>query len=339
MKALAGDPAKPLISIQYLRAFAALAVLLFHACQWADVDFDIGAGGVDIFFVISGFLMWRITRDPAVTPTAFLRSRITRVVPLYWIATLALALLALAAPGLIRQLKPTAPHLVLSLLFVPHLDPDGVPFPFLPTGWTLNYEAILYLIFSAALTAPRARQLVLVLGALSVITLTGLFVRPLFPLFANPMMLEFAAGVTLARFAEHGRWPSAGMGWSLVGLGLVVFAMLRVLGIHSDIGRWVLWGAPAVLIVAGALAVEASGGLPHSAMLRRLGDASYSIYLCHWPIVAVAAKLTGGHQPWLFVPAATLAALLAGLAVHVWVEAPLIRLLRRRSPQPAFSVP
>src|SRR6202000_1252296 len=146
--------------------------------------------------------------------------------------------------------------LVLSLLFVPHLDPDGIPFPFLPTGWTLNYEAILYLIFSAALTAPRARQLVLVLGALGLITLTGLIVRPLFPLFANPMMLEFAAGVALARFAENGRWPSAGMGWSLVALGLVVFAMLRVLGIHSDIGRWILWGAPAVVIVAGSLAVE-----------------------------------------------------------------------------------
>jgi exopolysaccharide production protein ExoZ len=339
MRPLADDPARPLLSIQYLRAFAALAVVVFHACQWSDVDFDIGAGGVDVFFVISGFLMWRITQDQAVTATDFLRRRIVRVVPLYWIATITLALLALAAPGLISQLKPTAPHLALSLLFIPHLDPDGIPFPFLPPGWTLNYEAILYLIFTASLAAPRSRRLALVVGALGLITLTGLVIRPLFPLFANPMMLEFAAGVLLARFAEDGRWPSRGMGWSLIGLGLVVFAMLRVLGIHSDIGRWFLWGAPAVVIIAGALAVEASGRLPRSAILKRLGDASYAIYLCHWPIIAIAAKLAGERQPWLFVPTVTLAAMMAGLAVHVWVEAPLIRLLRRRSPQPAFSVP
>ena len=73
MKALAGDPAKPLISIQYLRAFAALAVVLFHACQWADINFDIGAGGVDVFFIISGFLMWRITDVPGAAPSAGLR--------------------------------------------------------------------------------------------------------------------------------------------------------------------------------------------------------------------------------------------------------------------------
>ncbi|HEX4182656.1 MAG TPA: acyltransferase [Caulobacteraceae bacterium] len=339
MRALAGDPARPLLSIQYLRAFAALAVVVFHACQWSDVDFDIGAGGVDVFFIISGFLMWRITQDPAVTPMSFLRRRIVRVVPLYWIATLALALLAIAAPQMIRQLRPTAPHLVLSLLFIPHLDPDGIPFPFLPPGWTLNYEAILYLIFTASLAAPRARRLALVVGVLGLITVAGLIVRSLFPLFANPMMLEFAAGVLLARFAEDGRWPSRGMGWSLIGLGLVTFAMLRVLGIHSDIGRWILWGGPAVVIVAGALAVEAAGGLPRSAILKRLGDASYSIYLCHWPIIAIAAKLAGERQLWLFVPVVTLAALAAGLAVHVGVEAPLIRLLRRRPPRPAFSVP
>jgi exopolysaccharide production protein ExoZ len=339
---------KPLASIQHLRAFAAMAVVIFHACQWCDVDFDIGAAGVDVFFIISGFLMWSITQDPKVTPASFLKSRVTRVAPLYWTVTLALAGLALAFPMLIVQVKPQPLHLLLSLLFVPHLDPVGDPFPLLPPGWTLNYEAILYLIFTLALFAPKPHRLAIVLSSLAAITFAGLMFVPLFPLFANPLMLEFFAGVVLARVASDqdrdglsGR--GVGAGWSLIALALVCLAMLRLLHIHSDIGRWYLWGVPAMLIVAGALIVEARGAWPESGALRRAGDASYAIYLCHWPIVAMAAKLADrlipGRPPLIFVPATALAALIVGLMVHKTVEAPLIRWARGVRGPAAFNVP
>lgn len=335
---------KPLLSIQYLRAFAALAVVLFHACQWADIDFDIGAGGVDLFFVISGFLMWAITQDPSATAAGFLWKRITRVVPLYWIATLALAGLVLAWPGLIPQVKSEPAHILLSLAFIPHLDPAGLPFPLLPPGWSLDYEAILYQIFALALLGPRRWRLAAILAALGLITLAGLAVHSLFPLFANPLMLEFAAGIVIARVMGatamgKSRRPSLGMGWSFIALGLTIFALLKLLGLHSDIGRWLLWGGPAVLIMIGALGVEAAGGLPRSRALKAIGDASYSIYLCHWPIIAAAAKLPGARQPWLFVPLTLATSLIVGLAVHQALEKPLIRLLRAGEPKPAFSVP
>jgi exopolysaccharide production protein ExoZ len=312
-------------------------VVVFHACQWVDIDFDIGAGGVDVFFIISGFLMWRITDVPGAAPMGFLWKRVTRVVPLYWITTLAVTALALAAPWIVPKVKPEPGHILLSLLFIPHLDPMGIPFPLLPPGWTLNYEAILYLIFTATLFAPRTWRLWLVVGALGAITIMGLFVYRLFPLFANPMMLEFAAGVVMAN--TYGARLGKAMGWSLIALGLVAFAMLRVLGIHSDIGRWVLWGVPAVMILAGALAVEAAGGMPASPTLKRLGDASYSIYLCHWPLLALIARGIGLGPAWLFVPAATIAVAAAGLIVHYAIEAPAIRLFRRRPPAPLLSVP
>jgi exopolysaccharide production protein ExoZ len=335
---------KPLLSIQYLRAFAALAVVLFHACQWVDIDFDIGAGGVDLFFVISGFLMWSITQDPQVTPGGFLWKRITRVAPLYWIATLALAALVLVWPALIPQVKAEPAHVLLSLIFIPHLDPAGVPFPLLPPGWSLDYEAILYQIFALALMGPRRWRLTAVLSALVLITMAGLVLRGLFPLFANPLMLEFAAGIVMARVMgpqvmEKGRRLSLGMGWSFIALGLTIFALLKLLGIHSDIGRWLLWGGPAVLIMAGALGVEAAGGLPRSRALKQLGDASYSIYLCHWPIIAVTAKLAGMHHPWWFIPVTVVASLAAGLLTREALEKPLIRLLRAGDPKPVFSVP
>ena len=328
---------KPLLSIQYLRAFAALSVALFHACQWADIDFDIAAGGVDIFFVISGFLMWAVTQNPSLTPASFLWRRIVRVVPLYWAATLALAALAFAAPALLPQVKLNPAHLGLSLLFIPHLDPAGLPFPFLPPGWTLNYEAILYLIFTASLFLPRRLRLGVVLSSLIGITILGLLVVPLFPLFANPMMLEFAAGVVLAKLMGDGRRPSAAMGWVFIALGLTAFAALKILAIHSDIGRWFLWGAPAVLIVAGAIGVEAGGALPRSEGLKRAGDASYSIYLCHWPIIALAGKLVGAGNPWLFIPLTVAASLGAGLVVRQTVEKPLIQLLRGGEARPVLT--
>jgi len=340
---------KPLLSIQYLRAFAALAVVLFHACQWADVDFDIGAGGVDLFFVISGFLMWAITQDPQVTPAGFLWRRITRVAPLYWVATLVLAAMALAWSRLIPQVKVEPAHVLLSLAFIPHLDPAGLPFPLLPPGWSLDYEAILYQIFALALMGPRRWRFAAVLSALGLITLTGLVFRSLFPLFANPLMLEFAAGIVMARvmapqvggpqLIEKGRRPSFGMSWSFIALGLTIFALLKLLGIHSDIGRWLLWGGPAVLIMAGALGVEGAGGLPRSRALKKIGDASYSIYLCHWPIIAVIAKLAGAHHPWWLIPVVVGASLAAGLAARQVLEKPLIRLLRAGDPKPVFSVP
>jgi exopolysaccharide production protein ExoZ len=331
---------KPLLSIQYLRAFAALAVVVFHACQWADIDFDIGAGGVDVFFVISGFLMWTITQDPSVTPAGFLWRRITRVAPLYWAATLALAALALAAPALIPQIKPEPIHLLLSLLFIPHLDPAGLPFPLLPPGWSLDYEAILYLIFALSLLVRRRWRHGLVLSFLAAIGLLGVLVHPLFPLFANPMMLEFAAGIVLAKMTAEGRRASLGMSWSFIALGLTIFAVLPPLNIHSDIGRWILWGGPAVLITTGAIGLEAGGGLPCSPALKRLGDASYSIYLCHWPIITAAFKLMPKAQPWLFIPLTVAASLLAGLVVRRAVEEPMIGLARRRArPRTALSVP
>ena len=330
---------KPFLSIQYLRAFAALAVVVFHACQWVDIDFDIGAGGVDVFFIISGFLMWRITDVPGAAPRGFLWKRVTRVVPLYWIATAAVTGLALAAPWIVPKVKPEPGHILLSLLFIPHLDPMGIPFPLLPPGWTLNYEAILYLIFTTALFLPRAWRFGVVIGALFAITISGLFAYHLFPLFANPMMLEFAAGVAMAKAYGEGPQLSPGTGWSLIALGLVCFAMLKLLGIHSDIGRWVLWGIPATMMVTGALAIETAGRLPRSKALERLGDASYAIYLCHWPLLALIARGIGIGPAWLFVPATTIAAAAAGLAVHYLVERPAIRFFRRRTPAPALSVP
>lgn len=320
---------KPLRSIQYLRAFAALSVAAYHAMQWRDEGFDVGRAGVDVFFVISGVIMWRITSGREVAPRAFLWRRVTRVAPLYWIATLLVAAIAAVWPGFLPQVLPGWRHLILSLAFIPHFDPRGRPFPTLPPGWSLIYEAVFYLVFAAALAGPRAWRGRVVVGALFALVAMGVVLKdPVYELGANPLLWQFAAGLGLGVALEHRALPSRPWGWAMIGAALVAWAAIQSSGVFVELWRPFFWGVPATLLVAGALALEAHGPVGDWPTLRRLGDASYAIYLFHLPAIALVAHTLGYGQPWLFLPASLAAAAGAGLAVHIGVEKPLLRRLR-----------
>ncbi len=324
---------KTLLSIQYLRGGAALAVVLYHALQWESGGFEVGRAGVDVFFVISGVIMWSITADGAARPGAFLWRRATRVAPLYWLATLAVAALAVVWPRFLPEVLPDWRHLALSLAFIPHFDPRGRPFPLLPPGWTLTYEAAFYLVFAAALLVPKRRRATAITGALFTIVAAGFLLSdPAYVLGANPMLLEFAAGVWLGKLLESGRLPGPRWGFTLAALGVCAYTALEITGFINELWRPLLWGVPAVAIVAGALCLEGRGGVFRSGALKTalktLGDASYAIYLVHLPATALIAHTLGYGRPALFVPAAFAASIAAGLICRAWVEKPLIGLLR-----------
>lgn len=330
---------KALRSIQYLRAAAAMGVVAFHACQWGGGAFNVGRAGVDVFFVISGVIMWRITAARETTPAMFLWRRISRVVPLYWLITLVTAATVALWPALLPNVYPRWGHLLLSLAFIPHLDPRGLPFPLLPPGWTLEYEAVFYVVFAAALTAPRRRQAAIVCAALFAIVAAGVILDdPVYILGANPLMWEFAAGIAVANLAEEGALPGRRGGWLLMAAGLAGLTIPAMFGAFSELGRPFIWGVPAALIVAGALAVERDGGAPRGPAVSRLGDASYALYLVHLPVQAIVAHTLGAANAWLFVPVALAASIGAGLACHRWIETPLIRLVRSAgTPPPALQ--
>src|SRR5689334_16532037 len=145
-------------SIQWLRGIAALMVVAFHTNTLAlhpsaRMDFlAIGETGVDLFFVISGFIMTITTVDKR-APGEFLRRRIIRVVPLYWMITLSYAALAVMAPTLFRSASPDFLHTLGSLAFVPQFHPlfPSAIWPVVIPGWSLNYEMFFYGIFALAL--------------------------------------------------------------------------------------------------------------------------------------------------------------------------------------------
>jgi len=302
-------------------------VAVFHAFQWLDDQFWIGAAGVDVFFVISGFIIWTIAARGEAAPGTFLWRRLTRVAPAYWLITLALAAAATADPLFLPQISVSSRHLILSLAFIQHTDPNGLAFPVLPAGWTLNYEAIFYVTFAAVLFAPAPPRFALLAAALGVVCLFGWLDPPAYGLAANPMLLEFVAGAWLGRRYALGRLPRSRAGPALVALGLGAFAAMFLAGFRSELWRPLLWGAPAALIVGGAAASE-GGRFKAPAALVELGDASYAIYLCHMPAVAIVAHGLGVHPAWLFVTAALAASIAAGFLFHLAAEKPLIAAAR-----------
>lgn len=321
-------------SIQYLRGFAAFGVLLFHAADRAGAAFGVGAAGVDVFFVISGFIMWVVTCRKTPSPGDFLIRRVQRIVPLYWGLTLAVAVAAITIPGAFPAMRPTIGHIVQSLLFVPHLDETGLIAPLIVPGWTLNYEMFFYLLFAATLLAPaktRPWLLSLALLGLSALRPLGDTDNPLWATYTNPLLLEFGAGVWLGKAWSEGWLPSRPIGFALMALGLVGFAAVTLAGVDVDQARILFWGLPALSLVTGAVSLEKAGPLPHWWPLRLLGDASYSVYLVHGLAISAAVRALeklGVGSPTVTFAVSVATGVAAGVVAYELAEKPLMKLFR-----------
>ncbi len=331
-------------SIQALRGVAAILVTLFHAASHFDkseATFRVGNAGVDIFFVISGFVMWSAVARRSMTPETFLRHRFIRLVPLYAIFTLALLGGWVLAPSAFPHMRPpTAEHVLLSLAFIPHVDPDGRIFPLLAQGWTLNFEMFFYLLFALALMAPRRGRLMLLAASLLALPLLGLGVSPAQihaapPLgLLSPLLVEFLGGVLVAQALRNGWRPGAVLCWASIAAGALALAVPPNPAAADDAARLLLFGGPALLIVAGAVGLEAGSekfSVGRAPML--LGAASYSLYLSHTFTLSIMGKIWDklwphAGAPWLFTTAATAASVAAGVAAYLLLERPLLQWMR-----------
>ncbi|WP_275789050.1 acyltransferase family protein [Pararhizobium gei] len=324
---------KTIYGIQYLRAFAALAVVVFHAAEKTGHHFAIGAAGVDVFFVISGFIMWVISDRRPLTPLAFLVERIRRIGPVYWLATLVMVAGGLA--GLFPNLVVTVQHLAASLLFIPARSPsNGEIWPVLVQGWTLNFEIFFYLVFALSLTLPRRFRLATVAAFFVLLVLAGgLFEtgNALFLTYTRPIMLEFVAGMLIGQLWLTGRVPGPRTGMLLVAAALAGFAGLEIFKLPFDAFKC---GPLAIALVSGILALEAAGKVGRWRPLAFLGDASYSVYIWHTFAISVLVKfgMAAGIGSGILFPAAVVAGVIAGSIAYVGLERPLTQLLRSNRP-------
>jgi exopolysaccharide production protein ExoZ len=333
--------------VQILRLVAAMLVVVMHATQavsvyitgqgrgnyWAN-----GSAGVDIFFVISGFVMAMSTRTSFTTSAArlqaawiFMKRRILRIAPLYWFYTLLKVALLLALPGLAVRSSLETGHLAASLLFIPSASPWGLIEPTLPVGWTLNFEMLFYAVFALAIAwgAPRIRFCLLVFLTVFV---AGRAVPTSAPLafYAQPIVFEFLLGVCIAHTLLHYRPVPPAAGLLAISAGLVL-----MFGIAWDVSanRFFTWGIAAAFVVLGTVWLEPWIARTRvAAPLSFLGDASYSIYLSHTfvvPAVVLALRQLDLQNSAIIVPLVCMVVLLAGGISYLWLERPMTSILKR----------
>jgi exopolysaccharide production protein ExoZ len=307
---------KTLVSIQYLRAFAALGVVAFHTGR-ATI---LGQAGVDVFFVISGFIMWTVTAEP-VGPAQFLWHRVVRIVPLYWIATLIMAV----------HRSSSVSDTVNSLLFWSYRDANDELWPVLVQGWTLNFEMFFYLLLAATLIIPRRFQLLSLTAVMCSLSAIGIAFQPheaQLWVLTSPFLMEFLAGVWLSEIIQRGKIPGVKTAVAMLFIGLFGF-VASLLVPTPELWRFIFWGGPSLLVVCGAISIELRRGLPTIKWLKLLGDGSYSIYLFH-PFVLTSVTTPLAKFPALIcVAAGGIAGAAVGLAAFYMLERPLRALLRR----------
>ena len=343
-----------LVAIQVLRAVAALAIAAIHLEPDLTTRTGIaGPGrrfpweaGVDVFFVISGFVMVYASgalfgRDGGTR--AFLTRRIARVAPLYWLTTSVVLLILAVRPDLMRSTVATPGLVVASYAFIPAARPDGLVQPVYTLGWTLNYEMFFYAIFALAIVLRRHQAVAAVSVALAAFVATGLAAGPLpqpLGFWSDPILLEFVIGMWLGLARAEGIAFAVAPRLVLAALGLGLFVLVggdavRTTGLHQA----VLFGLPAACLVAACGLGPGRGRDEHEPLPARigagLGDASYAIYLLH-PFairgvvrVGEATGYSPAAWPTTFTAVALGVTIAVGLATFRIVERPLTRLARR----------
>lgn len=331
------------VQLQYIRAIAALLVVYFHAIlQMEKLNPDawitgylFGKSGVDLFFVLSGFVMWITTSDKPQTVSDFWWKRVRRVVPLYWAVTLAAAAVALVLPQILKSTQFDVPHILASLAFLPWINPSDpagdMIAPLIVPGWTLNYEMYFYFLFGLCLLVPvRHRILAIALLIGSIFAIANLAPENTATRFyGDTVIFEFVAGVILGRIYKTGLSFSAPVVILAVVLGFAALLFNDYRGF--DMPRLITIGLPAAVIIFFATAIHVPE-LKAWRWLRILGDASYSIYLTHIFTLAGSRMVYPRvidilQSDTLFVLMMMLMSTLVGLASYYLFEIPVGRFL------------
>jgi exopolysaccharide production protein ExoZ len=285
-------------NVQALRGIAALMVVIVHAQSRGLLILPFGtsafAGGVDLFFVISGFIICTVaTRDAR--PFRFAVSRFARIFPLYWTVLL---VSFLASPWLLPE---PSPHVALFRYFIPL----ALPNKFVPPAWSLAYEMYFYAVVAFVLIAlpRRLYQVMASLMACQVALMAAILLRhgdTDASGFTSALVLEFGLGCGVAWIIGRGvRGGGATVG--IFGMGLLATALVNVSDItklHSVL-RFLLFGTSGAALLYSLVTLELGGRLILPATMRRLGDASYSIYLWHWILLsATIAAMRFAPELW-----------------------------------------
>lgn len=290
-------------SVQSLRGIAALFVLMQHICF-----IERGAFGVDLFFLISGFMMMYSTER---STEHFLMKRAIRIIPLYTVMTILSYAALLIMPGLFEQTTAAPVYLIKSLLFIP-FSMGGVTQPLLRVGWTVNYEVLFYLLFFISMKISVKYRAQICSAILVILILAGNFVpegmEPL-SFWTDSILSEFVVGMGLfymLRFLyEKHEAGTYGRRKSCLQAGIMLFISGLLFAYEwwsyespflGALPQAVRWGIPSAVILVLTFSAGLRVRMPKALVL--LGNMSFSVYLIHYyPMRLLGKVLSGTKNP------------------------------------------
>ena len=350
-------------SIQLIRMVAALMIAFLHAIgtqvnpshrplPFGDRLIDALGSGVDIFFILSGFIIaFSAGRYVGGKESLlFLKKRFLRLNPLYYIATL--FCLAVNWHHLsVHSLLPGSARILNSVMPLPVADGKQFNGYILMVAWTLSFEWFFYLLFALGIVG-RFRHKGPFLIALGLLLVACFYVFPItdfrLKFITNPILLEFLLGIFL--YEVYSRWSSPSM---IVVIGLLaagatgyLYQFFRgpvylpvpsliadgSLSLHKFFSR----GVPAAFLVAGCVFLETKGSLRslwENKLANLLGNASYSIYLTHYTVYNLCEAAMTRLGPVINTQLSVLLwfaiAVMAGVIFYKLVEVPLLHALKK----------
>jgi exopolysaccharide production protein ExoZ len=326
-------------NLQVLRAYAALAVVLFHTNCTPPGIHPMGLFGVHLFFVLSGYVMASICDSDT---RAFVRRRLVRIIPMYWTLTLVVYLLAWKAPHLMNTTRAIPSELLKSLLFVPFLKSNGLYQPVLFVGWSVNYEMFFYMMLSIAVAIYKRRAAVL--GAaimVSVMTICSLFAKTstIAKFYSNSILFECILGVAAyycVRAASRRFMPvSKPVLLTMAIASLVLLPAIEGFQVLASMPMVVRFGPLCFVLICSTCLLALSGADMRAGTLVLLGDASYVMYLVHGFIETFLNRIMGKLNPIFHIdtPIGCLMAVVSVMAISVFlylrVDKPTVVYLNR----------
>jgi exopolysaccharide production protein ExoZ len=317
-----------LFSIQYLRGLASIFVLIYHAFhknnQISDsgINFSFGASGVDLFFIISGYIMCHVTAHKNITARDFFLARLVRILPLYWCLSILAAIIYAINPRLVNS-SGGSTTIINSFTLIP----TGEKF-LIQNGWTLSYEFFFYLIYAVSIAIWCRKRLHVTSAIIAALVASGITLMPASPMLkftTNKILLEFLMGISAYAYLNS-KHKNSKTNASLIFLGV---STLTVASLSPHPTKNVIWyGLPYACLFSGIVGFEhfikliSTSFLGHT--MKSIGDASYSIYLSHPFVLSVASvilkRLDLSCRPEFFVPITTMVSIIVGHFCYVILE-------------------
>lgn len=332
--------------LQALRFLAALLVVITHSTFYTHERLDstlevwrIGAIGVDVFFIISGFVMMATSVNLVYSENGwrqFIRKRLLRIVPMYWLATSLKIGLMLVIPSMILHAELSPWRIFASYTFLPTTNPDGRFEPLVGVGWTLIFEMFFYAMFALGLFLRVSVARFVSVLLLSCATI-GFFREADWPaatMYFDPIVIYFSIGMSffylVRNFSPSVLASASGIIFTLA-LAAALTQGIPVRGAGNSFIGFLL-ASSGVLFV---LSIEPfiAGKVPRFILF--FGEASYVLYLFHpfaAPVIPELIKRVGPGwvSPWMSVLMSILVALVAAAVIHIWVEKPATKWLNTK---------